>query len=68
MLPFALVLVPVASVSVPRQHQLLVLEGEQPTLSPPFRLQDGWLGSPEIRLHAELGCFRADGSGFPEPP
>ncbi|MFO8237775.1 MAG: hypothetical protein R6U00_05870 [Prochlorococcaceae cyanobacterium] len=33
---------------------LLVLVGEPPTLNPPFRLQDGWLGSPEIRLHAEL--------------
>ncbi|MGB5134765.1 MAG: hypothetical protein WBN89_06280 [Prochlorococcaceae cyanobacterium] len=54
LLPLAPLLVLLAAVSVPRQRQLLVLEGEQPTLSRPFRLQDGWLGSPEIRLRAEL--------------
>jgi hypothetical protein len=54
LLPLAPLLVLLAAVSVPRQHQLLVLEGEQPTLSRPFRLHDGWLGSPEIRLRAEL--------------
>jgi hypothetical protein len=54
LLPLAPLLVLLAAVSGPRQRQLLVLEGEQPTLSRPFRLHDGWLGSPEIHLRAEL--------------
>ncbi|MCP9927509.1 hypothetical protein [Cyanobium sp. CH-040] len=54
LLPLAPLLVLLAAVSVPRQRQLVVLEGEQPASSRPFRLHDGWLGSPEIRLRAEL--------------
>jgi hypothetical protein len=54
LLPLVPLLVLLAAVSVPRQRQLLVLDGQQPALSRPFRLRDGWLGSPELRLRAEL--------------
>jgi hypothetical protein len=54
LLPLVPLAVLLAAVSLPRQRQLLVLDGEQPVQSRPFRLHDGWLGSPEIRLRAEL--------------
>lgn len=54
LLPLVPLLVLLAAVSLPRQRQLLVLDGQQPAVSRPFRLRDGWLGSPEIRLRAEL--------------
>lgn len=54
LLPLVPLLVLLAAVSQPRQRQQLLLVGEQPVLSRPVRLIDGWLGSPEIRLRAEL--------------
>ncbi|MFO8238774.1 MAG: hypothetical protein R6U00_11120 [Prochlorococcaceae cyanobacterium] len=54
LLPLVPLLVLLAAVSPPRQRQLLLLDGPDPVQSRPFRLRDGWLGSPELRLRAEL--------------
>ncbi|MFQ6538844.1 MULTISPECIES: hypothetical protein [Aphanothece] len=38
----------------PRQQQLLILDGDEPVETQPFRLEDGWLGSPLLELRAEI--------------
>lgn len=54
LLPLLPVLVLLLSLLLPRERQLLILAGDQPVESQPFRLQDGWLGSPRLDLRAEL--------------
>lgn len=54
-LPLLPLLVLLLAALPPRQRQWISLDQlEQPQLTRPFQLRSGWLGSPEIRLRAEL--------------